>query len=188
MARPLSPEMLIALQQPILRPCLLMRGQFKTGEVRMWTGVGPLVWQGLEYTGAGDLIALSPVEETQDIKAIGCQVTLSAVKADAIALSLLEMQRGKPGELWFGLLNDDGNSLVPNPHIMFRGRLNDAQIRDGISGAQLVLGYENELIDLERSREIRYTHEEQQRLSPGDNFLQYVAELADKPLRWGSTT
>lgn len=188
MARNLTPQMVQALSAPIMWPCLLLRGFFASGEVRFWTGVGILVHNGIAYQGAGDLIAISPIEETDDIKATGVQVTLSAVKTEAIALALLEMRRGLRGDIYFGCLQESGNTLVPDPTLLFRGRLNTATIKDGIDSAQLILGYENELIDLERARSSRYTREEQRRRYPGDSFLDFIDQLVDRKLNWGSTT
>lgn len=187
MPRNLTPEFVQALRAPVIWPCLLMRGFFKSGEVRLWTGVGMLIHQGLAYQGAGDLLSISPIEETDEIKAVGVQIVISAIKSEAIALALLEMQRGKRGDIYFGLLYESGNTLVPSPTLLFRGRLNTVQIKDSHENAQLILGYENELIDLERPRTFRYTAAEQRRKHPTDSFLDYVAELVDKPLRWGST-
>lgn len=185
--RNLSQEMINALSAPVIWPALLLRGFFKSGEIRLWTGVGMLVHEGIAYQGMGDLISISTIEETDDIKATGVQIVLSAIKTEVIALALLELERGRRGDIYFGCLYESGNSLVPSPTLLFRGRLNTAQIRDAVEGPQLVLGYENELIDLERPRTRRYTAQEQRRYYPGDAFLDYIADLVDKKLNWGST-
>jgi hypothetical protein len=41
------------------------------------------------------------------------------------------------------------------------------------------------LIDLNRAREWRYTHESQQQISPGDRGFEYVAGLQEREIRWG---
>lgn len=187
MARDLTPQMLEALAAPVLWPCLLMRSFFKSGELRLWTGVGMLVHDGIAYQGAGDLLSISAIEETDEIKSVGVQIIISAIKTEAIALALLEVERGRRGDIYFGLLYESGNSLIPSPTLLFRGRLNTVEIQDATKNAQLVLGYENELIDLERPRTKRYTAAEQRRDFPSDSFLDYIAELVDKPLKWGST-
>lgn len=187
MARNLSPEFITALRAPVIWPCLLLRSFFKSGELRLWTGVGILVHEGIAYLGAGDLLSISAIEETDEIKSVGVQVVISAIKTEAIALALLEVERGRRGDIHFGLLHESGNTLIPSPTLLFRGRLNTVEIRDATQNAQVVLGYENELIDLERPRTKRYTAAEQRRDFPGDSFLDYIAELVDKPLKWGST-
>jgi hypothetical protein len=47
------------------------------------------------------------------------------------------------------------------------------------------ISYESRLIDLERSRESRYTNEDQQRAFPGDRGFEFVPSLQDLSLTWG---
>lgn len=186
--RPLTDNMLAALAAPIIRPALLYDGTFASGSVHIWTGIGPLVWRGTEYSGLGQLIGVSLIEETDDVKATGIQCNLSGVDSAQISFALLEMQRNSPGVIWLALLEEDGATIIPDPYILFRGRLDVATIQDARDGAMITLNYENELIDLERPREVRYTPQEQYAISPGDTFLDFVPGLQDKELHWGNTS
>jgi hypothetical protein len=44
---------------------------------------------------------------------------------------------------------------------------------------------ESRLIDLERSRERRYTSEDQKIDYPNDKGLEFIADLQDKEIVWG---
>lgn len=186
--RPLSDDMIDALGHGVIRPALLYEGEFRTGIVRLWTGLGPISWDGALFTGLGDLVSVSTIEETTDVKATGIQCSLSGVKTSQIALALSEMQRNAEGRLWFALMEEDMATIIPEPQILFRGRLDVCIIQDSVEGAIINITYENELIDLERPREVRYTPQEQRQISPGDTFLDFIPSLQDKVLHWGSTT
>lgn len=188
MPRGLTSDMITALSQPVVRPAILFVGTFGSGISRLWTGLGPVIWRGDEYTGLGNLVGVSAVEETDDIKAGGITCTLSGVQSSAISLALLDMRRNAPGVLYLALMQDDWKTIIPDPQVLFRGRLDVCTINDALDGATIAVTYENELIDLERPREWRYTPQEQRRLSPGDTFLDYIPTLQDKTIRWGSTT
>lgn len=174
-----------AIQEPLVRPILLFDGAFKTGSLRLWTGIGPLDWAGDTYTGAGDLLSIGASEETDEVKAAGLEVRLAGVKPGSIAHALAEVERNRRGAIYFGLLDELG-AIIPDPWPWFRGLLDSCAIDDGEETATIVLSYEHELIDLERPRDSRWTHEEQQRLFPNDTGLRYIKELQDKVLRWGS--
>jgi hypothetical protein len=56
---------------------------------------------------------------------------------------------------------------------------------DGAERCEIQITYESRLIDLNRAREWRYTHESQQQISPGDLGFEYVAGLQEREIRWG---
>jgi hypothetical protein len=169
----------------VRRSIFLYEGQFKDGELNLWTGIGDLSWNGKIWTGAGGLLNISSVEETDQQQAQGVVVQLSAVPTSGIALALASVQRNMPGQIWLGLI-DDANRVVENPQTMFRGRLDTVTIEDDANAAVIKASYENEMITLEHAREIRYTDEEQKRLYPEDRGLEFVASIQDLTLRWGS--
>ena len=86
--------------------------------------------------------------------------------------------------MWIGFLTAEG-ALVDAPHTIFRGRLDTAQL-DAKDAAKPVvqLQYENELIDLEKPRNWRFTHEHQLKLF-NDPSLRNVATLVDRVIKWG---
>jgi hypothetical protein len=67
----------------------------------------------------------------------------------------------------------------------FAGRLDVPTIMDGADRCEIQITYESRLIDLNRAREWRYTHESQQQISPGDRGFEYVAGLQEREIRWG---
>jgi hypothetical protein len=77
------------------------------------------------------------------------------------------------------------NQVIVDPYLAFEGRLDIPSIQEDGDNSIITISYESRLIDLERSREIRYTHEEQTRLFPGDLGFEYVASMQEKEVLWG---
>lgn len=184
MSRDLTTDMATAIAAKVVRPVLLVEGQFAGGTLHWWTGVGELSWNAIAWTGVGDLLGVSEVEETDEIKAGGVTFTLSSVKTSAIALALAEMRRGLPGKVWLALL-DEAGAVVADPKILFRGTLDTCVTRDGGETSTISLTYEHALIDLERPRQVRYTDQEQKRRFAGDRGLEGVSALQDAQVPWG---
>lgn len=186
MSRDLTSGMADAIAGVVVRPVLLVEGVFKGGTINWWTGVGELEYPpGKTWEGVGDLLGVSAMEETGEVKASGIQVSLSGVKSQSLSLALAEMQRGLPGKIWLALL-DEAGAVVDAPKIMFRGKLDTCTVEDSGETSTVSLSYEHELIDLERAREVRYTPEEQRRLFPDDAGLDNVTALLDATIPWGA--
>jgi len=168
-------------------PILFMEGEFRSATVNYWTGVGTISWDGKDWTGTGELLTVGQFDETNDVQAQGTTINLCGVTMADIAEALGELQNFKPGTIWLALLAPDG-SIVGDPAVIFRGRLDTALVDDSDpTNPQLALSYESELIDLERPRTKLYTDGDQQALYPGDLGLQYVAALQDQTLVWGNS-
>lgn len=180
----LTPQMLSALDAGQLRPILLYEGEFASGTVRFWSGVGDLGWNGQTWHGAGSLGGLSSIDETTEIKANGVVVSLNGIDASVVSLVLGEARHGKPGRLWFGLL-DDAGQVIADPHQTFAGRLDVPEISEDGETATVAISYESRLIDLERAREFRYTSESQQAEFAGDKGFDFVESLQDWNGVWG---
>ena len=60
------------------------------------------------------------------------------------------------------------------------------QISDDGQSADITMTAENRLVDFKRAREVRYTHEEQTALFPGDLGLEFVTAIQEKAIYWGN--
>lgn len=183
MSRDLTSGMATGLQASVVSPILLFELEFSTVQY-LWTGVGSLSWNSQTWLGIGNMLEVSAVEETDSIEARGFTLKLSGAPPDQIALALTELQTRRYGIIRLGLIDSTG-AIVTSPKIMCRGRLDIGEI-DGDPEAPIIsLQYENELIDLERPRERRYTDEHQKLWYGGDASLRYIAQYADKVIYWG---
>ena len=113
---------------------------------------------------------------------------LSAVDATIIALALAEPYQRRRCRVLFGLTDVTGSTNFVE---VFSGQMNVMTIQeDGQSGV-ISLVVDSKLVELERTKPRRYTHESQQAAEQGayagDTFFSYVADLQDKDVPWGRT-
>ena len=185
MTRGMTPAYQAALAEQVIRPALFVEGEFPSGTLRLWTGLGDVDWNGSTWTGAGNLLGISPLEETADVVATGMQITLSGVPTSLVSLAISDAQQGQPVRLWLALLDDTG-AIIADPVQAFTGRLDVPTLEDGAETCTITISYESRLIDLNRTREWRYTDQSQRQLYPGDRGFSFVTSLQDKPIRWGA--
>lgn len=182
--RDMTPAMEAALIARDVRPALFFEGQFPSGYLRLWTGLGDIAWNGQTWTGAGNLIGVSGFDEGQDVVARGLSVSLSGVPTSLVSLAILDARQGMPGRIWVALRAADG-SIIADPIQSFAGRLDVPTLADTGDTCTISITYESRLIDLNRPRELRYTHEAQQQLYPGDLGFEFVTSIQDKEIAWG---
>ena len=125
------------------REALFLQGDFASGTLRLWTGLGPIDWDGHTWAGAGDLVAISTIEETNTVTASGVTVSLSGVGTDQVALAIDEARQGAPGHIWLALL-DDAGQIIPNPIYLFGGQLDVPQIDDTGDTCRISITYESQ--------------------------------------------
>jgi len=59
------------LEDDVVYPFFAIELEFDSGPLRLWTGVGTLVFEGVSYTGTGNLLDVSSIEETTEIAVRG---------------------------------------------------------------------------------------------------------------------
>ena len=183
MARDLTAGVITQLQAASVEVGVLFEGEFASGWVRLWSGVGTLSWDSRSWSGVGTLLGISGIDETNEIRASGLTVSLSGVPSDLLSAALGDARSGKTGRVYLAFFSS--GSIVADPILQFEGRLDVPAIEDGPDTATISISYESELIDLERARERRYTPEDQAIDFPGDLGFDYVAALQDAQITWG---
>jgi hypothetical protein len=177
--------LLASTTAPQLAPFTATRMNFDSGAVRYWSGYGTITIDGNPYQGIGVLGAVSAVEETEDLSARGVTIQLSGIPSALISLALDEDYQGRTASIMFGSLNETTGAVISSITV-FSGRMDVMTITDDGQSAVINFAVENKLIDFQRTRESRYTHEEQLRRYPADKGLEYVAGLQDKTIYWGN--
>jgi len=208
MSRELSDAVASALDDAVVYPFFAVELLFDGENVlRMWTGVGTLVYDSVEWFGTGNLLDISSVEETTEISAKGATITLSGVPSEVISLALSEPYQGRICKIYFGmfskgsmldesgnyiLLEDGGKIYLDNPQTdfnelteIFSGYMDQMNINENPDISTVELTVENKLVDLERSRVRRFTSAYQKSVYPNDLGLDFVEDLQDKDITWG---
>jgi len=206
MSRDLSTALSGSLEDNVVYPFFAIDLEFDSpNTLRLWTGYGTLVYEGVSYFGTGELLGISSVEETVEMAAKGATLTLSGVPSEVISLALQEPYQGRVCKINFGmfatdnLLQEDATSYIllqdgakislESQQIslteVFTGYMNQMNIEEGPDTSTIQLSVENKLVDLERPRVARYTSAYQKDKFNGDLGLDFVESLQDQKLTWG---
>lgn len=179
MARTVPASIITALAQPEVYPFYAVEMLFDTAPLRLWTGYGDRTIGANIYLGTGNLLTISGLEEAGDLSAKSASVTLSGIDNAIVALALAEPYQRRTCNIYFGVSN--ANDVVE----VFSGYMNIMSIEDSGETSTITLTIESKLVELNRARVRRYTHESHQARHPGDTFFSYVADLQDKAVVWG---
>tara|TARA_Y100000310_G_scaffold326175_1_gene390721 strand:+ start:327 stop:884 length:558 start_codon:yes stop_codon:yes gene_type:complete len=185
MARDLTAGVITEVTAATLTPILLVKLNFDGGALTLWNGIGDLVFSGDTYTGAGDLGGISTWVETEEIRATGLTFSLSAIPASIISTALTEQYQGRSAKVYLGFFDSD-DAIISDPYLIFDGRMDVMTIEENGETANITLSAETILIALERANERRYTEQDQKDEYAGDTFFDFVTQLQDSEIIWGS--
>lgn len=184
MTRTLGSSFQTELAATELSPFFAIEMDFEGDPVRLWGGYGNIVIDGDSYFGAATLLNISPISETSEVQANGITVTLSGIDTSLISAALSENYQGREMKVYFGVLNDSG-AIIDDPYIAFKGRMDIMTIDEDGETSTISVTAESRLIDLDVSRERRYTDADQKIDFPDDKGLEFIADIQDKEIIWG---
>lgn len=104
MARSLTANMVAELQSSSIYPIILIRGFFDSGELNVWTGMGNLTIDGVNYIGTGILLNISDISESQDLSATNFTISMSGLPQEIISFALTENYQERRCSMSLGLL------------------------------------------------------------------------------------
>lgn len=173
-----------ALKSEVLRPVTLVRLDFGSGIIALHTGIGDLSFNGDTYLGIGDLGSINQVEENDEITPSGIVLSVTSVPSDYISIALTEDYQGRDCHIYMGLL-DESHQLIPDPFLVFKGRMDYMEINLQKENGSISVHVENHLADWNRPRVRRYNHRDQQAEYPTDRGFEYVEQMIEQELIWG---
>lgn len=190
MTRSIGSDFSTQLSSGNIRPFYAISVAFKDSTLRLWTGLGDLFFDSATFIGSGNLLSISNINETADIRASGVKVSLSGLDSSILSSSISQDSEGGVVKIYFGVLEtaDNRKQIVDSPYQLFEGSLDTIQISETGQTATITVTVENKLIMLERPRNRRYTDQDQKNLFSGDKGLEFVDDLQDKELIWGGGT
>ena len=171
----------------LVRPITLVQCAFDSGNLNLWSGIGDLTVDSVDYVGAGSLLSIGEIAETSELSANGITVTLSGVTSPLLSKARDEDYQGRELKVLLGAM-DAANGVISDPVVVFSGFMDTMVINDGGETATIQVTVENRLIEFERTRVRRYTAEDQKIDYPTDKGLEFVAEMAEKEIIWGRNT
>tara|TARA_R100000655_G_scaffold40580_2_gene76305 strand:- start:7596 stop:8165 length:570 start_codon:yes stop_codon:yes gene_type:complete len=166
-----------------LKPFFAVDVDFPT-PLRLWTGYSEITISGSTFTGSGNLLSLSQIDESADIRANGVKISLSGLDSSIISSALTEDAQGTLVKIFFGVL-DDSQAVVDTPYQTFEGFIDTMSIVEDGQTSQISIDVENKLVTLERPTNRRYTDQDQKEFFPDDKGLEFVDSLQNKSVVWG---
>ena len=149
---------------------------FDSGALRIWSGIGDKSIGGQTYTGAGSLLSVGGIEESDDLSAPGANISLTGVDTSLVSLAIQEPYQNRECRVLLG----SGDDFFE----IFSGFMDVMTIEDSGETCLINLSVESSLILLDRKTPLRYTQETQNSRYPGDTFFSTVASLQDKKIDW----
>lgn len=176
-----------ALGASTVMPIILFHAAFDEGDVRFWSGFGELTYDSQTWTGTGNFGGVSEFEESSAVQANGATVSLTGIPSEIISLALTYEYRDRPCTLYVGAI-DASDGTVIGTFTQIAGRMDTMSWEDSGETGSISINIESILVDLQRPKQRRYTHEDQQIDYAGDLGLEYVAGMQDKQVPWGIAT
>ncbi len=163
-----------------LEPFFAIEMFFDGGTIRLWTGIGTITVGTDVFTGAGTMLNITEIEETAEVKASGITLVLNGISTTIMSLALAEPYQGRLCKVYFGVLSPSVSTTE-----VFAGYMDQMIIRENSDTCDVMLSVENKLVDLEKPRIRRFTHNDQIARFPGDLGLEFVESLQTKEVYFG---
>lgn len=185
MARDLTTGFITEIDKTQLNPLLFFKFEFDSGDLNFWTGYGDIVWNSETYTGSGNMLSISSINETQDLVANAITFTLSGAPSSLNSLALSENYSGRKCSAWFAV-RDDNAELIASPYLIFSGLMDVMEIKDGGSSTEITLTAESDLNGLRQSNLSYYTPESQKADYSSDKGFDLMPTSQDVVITWGA--
>jgi hypothetical protein len=141
-------------------------------------------WNGQTWLGNGFLKNMGSVRETGDLSAEGLDVHLCGEPSALVSMHLSDIEQNNAANVYLGFLTE-ARAVIVDPVLLFTGKVDTSKLTDSISEATLTISLESVLVDFDRPKDLRYNHESQQSIYPGDLFFEYVEQLQNAHYYWG---
>lgn len=179
----ISQELLDAAEQRVVTPVHFIFIDWPDGPVYAHNHVGPIAFDGKVWYGMGALSSIGEVECNTNIGSHTMNLGLSGIDPKSLTEIVTKNVIGRDVEAYFGLLDENSRLIDATPY--FYGRVSSTNIKRYGNDSVSVTAT-SKTSDWGKSRPDRFTDESFRAKHPGDYFFQYVAQMADRDIYWGS--
>ena len=172
-----------ALAAPTCRIAVLVELDFANGPLRLWSGLGPLDWAGMTFTGAGGLAGIGEISASTEIRANGFVLSLAAMPREMFPMLQATAWKNRRARLWLAVFDARGE-MIGEPLAFEHARMDQITVELGET-VTFALTVETEAVAIGRAPIRRYTAEDQRGEFPGDRAFDAVASLQGRTILWG---
>ena len=187
MSRNMTPAAAAQTTATQIRCALFAELHFASSIEYVWSGVGPIEWNGKTWLGLGMLGQVGVITEDTQLNAQTFTISLSAIDNTLLQEALSEIKQRLPVKFWVAFFDEAGN-VVPDPTLCYAGGMDQSSIEQGPETSTISISVENRLSDLQRRKERRFTDRDQRLQYPDDTGFAYVSWTMDWNGAWGTTT
>lgn len=173
------------LEKPVTRTAYFVELQFSGGTSRLTTFNQTISWGGYDWSGLGQILRLSNVQESEgaDPRAINISIAAAQPEWLAVAIGPVEEYRGRRVKLYMAPL-DASYALVGTPVLAWRGIMDAATIAIDKDEGGVEIKCETAAYALKRRPVFRINAAQHKLRYPGETGLDYQADLIANPQRW----
>ena len=191
MSRDITSAFNTAIIAKVVRPLMAIELEFSDGTLRMWNGYGDITMtaggSSKTFTGAGDLLGISEIEESDILSMSGVTLTLSGIKSSLISTALSAQYTNRNGAIYLGLFDTSAN-VIADVYTLFKGKMDVLNISEGQQTTMIQLKLESRLVSFEKASNRMYTLEDQKVDYSNDLGFEFIPDLQDKEIIWGKET
>ena len=186
MSRSFSASVKNALKSNTVRIVMFAELDFSSGILYVHDGIGTYTWGSEDWLGVGDFGSISSIEEGSEVSPYSINLTLSALDTTMAGAALTEDYFMRDVTVYMGILDED-DALIDTPVQVWAGFMDVMTITAGSSGGDsITLIAESELSKFDRSRNLKYTHANQQKKDSTDLFFEFLKDIEGVKVRWKS--
>lgn len=185
MSRTLTTAVATATEAEVCSFVIFVELDFASGFVRACNANVSLDWNSYTWSGVGNLGSIQTIEEVADLEAKGVSLQLSGIPSAMISRALGEHYQGRSCKIWVAPLDPTNHTAIPDPVLVFSGRMDTMQIELG-EQARISVTAESRLADWDRPRIRRFNNADQKTEYVTDSGFEFVEQMVEKEIRWGS--
>ena len=153
MARNITSAFKTAITSKVVRPIMAVELDFSDGILKMWNGYGDLTMtaggSSKTFTGQGDLLSITDIEESSTLSMSGVTLTLAGIKSSLISTALSAGYTNRNGSIYFGLF-DASKNIIADVYTIFKGKMDVLNIQEGFETTVITLKLESRLVTFEK--------------------------------------
>jgi len=190
MSRSINVQTLEALKENVIRPFLALEVDWPNTDsnipLRVWTGWGDIVFEGVSWAGLGHLLQINPIEENASLAVRGLRMKLDGLDSTILDFVIGTDFQGRDVQLYFGVMNEDA-TIIGQPISVFTGYLDAATISESSTGSLVEVTAENKILDFQRAGRHRYTVQDQvSRTGVQDKCFEFLPLMGTTSVAWGN--
>jgi hypothetical protein len=177
-----------SLAGAVVQTAILVRLDFTSSDVRLWTGEGVLdANDGTQWYGVGGMGVLDGIEQAIGGTAPEAKIGLAGLNTNLLGLAVDEFEteaRNRLAIVYFQFFREDDQRVLDNPYPVWAGEMMRPEFNIALNAFDIVVSAESIFALRSRPPFAMYTDTDQQARFPGDKGFQYTPTLMNKVVDW----